>query len=123
MRGSVRVVSKRAGGVKPRDGELVIDVDRTDPVLGNPVFLRNHRDPNERARVIAAHGKLLEADVARGGPISLALENIARQVSAGRNIALRCWCAPRPCHADAYKKIIEERAAFFACESTDDEHR
>ncbi len=123
MIGTVRVVSKRAGGVKPRDGEMVIDVDRTNGVLGNPVFLRNHRDPKERAMVIAAHGRRLEADVARGGPISLELESIARKVAVGRNVALRCWCAPRPCHADAYKKIIEERAAYFTCENPDDEDR
>lgn len=41
--GSVRVVSKRKGGVEPAMGEMVVDVDRTHPILGNHYVLKNFR--------------------------------------------------------------------------------
>lgn len=108
--GSIRVVSKRAGGMTALPHEALISADRAHPLLGNKHILRNHRDPLERAQVIAAHGRDLDADLAAHGPIDRLLSEIAARVRAGEHIALACWCAPRPCHADRYATIIAERA-------------
>lgn len=108
MSGSVRVVSKRAGGVAPVPGELVIDGDRKNPVLGNRHVLSNHRDPDERARVIRDHQVHdLEPDVLAGGPIYQELLRVAQMVSAGRQVAFACWCAPLPCHCDQYVEVVK----------------
>jgi hypothetical protein len=108
MTGTIRVVSKRSGGVKAAAGEVIIDADRKNPILGNRHVLSDHRDPEERAKVIHAHASLdLTPDILDGGPIFKALHAIAGRVQAGERIALACWCAPMPCHCDAYVKAVE----------------
>lgn len=109
--GKARVTSKRKGGIPAAPHETIIHADRTNRILGNRHILHNHRDPEERARVIAAHGRDLDADLAVGGPISRELHRLAVQVALGKNIAFACWCAPRPCHADRYAEIVNARAA------------
>lgn len=110
--GSVRVVSKRKGGAGAAADETIIDVDRTHPILGNPHVLHNHRDSQERSRVIALLQADLQADERVRGPMNQALAQIALRVQAGERIALRCWCAPRPCHADLYRERIEQLAGL-----------
>jgi hypothetical protein len=108
--GTVRLVSKRKDGVKSAPDEAVIDIDRVNPILGNRHILRDHRDNAERARVIAAHGLDLDADLAVNGPMSRELDKLARRYAAGEKLALRCWCAPRPCHGQRYIAEIVSRA-------------
>ena len=109
-KGSVRVTSKRAGGLAPEPDELVIAVDRENPVLGNPHVLRDHRDLEERRRVIARYQTDLEADFAVSGPKYRACAAIAVQVKAGAKVALNCWCKQRrkeiPCHGDLLRTRI-----------------
>ena len=108
--GTVRVVSKRKGGIEPVAGELVIDVDRVHPILGNRHILHNYRDMDERARVIAAYDEDLAKDVAKRGPMLLEVERLAKRVKEGERLALRCWCAPLPCHAEILAHKIAEIA-------------
>ncbi|MEJ6003802.1 UvrD-helicase domain-containing protein [Paucibacter soli] len=98
--GRIRVVSKRRGGTAAADDEVVIDVDRSHPELGNRHFLNNIEDDDERADVIAAYNKDYQADLAKSGPMFQATMDVAKRVARGEKIALRCWCAPRACHAD-----------------------
>lgn len=106
--GSIQVVSKRAGGVKPDANQTVISADRTNPVLGNPFHLRNWRNPAGRHNVIERYRKeVLLPDLAAQGPIYRALEDIKARVKAGEHIALACWCAPLPCHAHHFKAYID----------------
>lgn len=121
VQGSVRVVSKRKGGAGPESSETVIDIDRSNPVLGNRHVLRDHRNPLDRAAVIAAHRADYESDRAAGGPMFRAIQEIARRVAGGERIALACWCAPRPCHGDTYAEDIREIAGIAdpAAESVD----
>ena len=107
--GTVRVVSKRAGGVPAMPKEKIYDVDRTDPILGNKHHLKNINDSCERKMVIEAHLLDVMKDLSENGPISKRLDLIAEEVSKGENIALRCWCAPKPCHADTYKRLIYDK--------------
>lgn len=98
--GAILVVSKRKGGVVELPGDTVIDVDRSHPVLGNRHYLTDHEDPVERAAVIAAYADDYATDFAAKGPMFQATEDLAKRVVGGERIALRCWCAPRNCHAD-----------------------
>jgi hypothetical protein len=115
--GSVRLGNKRKGAAaKPRPGETVVDIDRANPILGNPFILQDHRDDVRRAEVIALYKKKYEADIARGGPMSAATEKLAERVRAGEHLILMCWChgAPygKPCHGDLIKDRIEKLLAF-----------
>ncbi|TRL28969.1 DUF4326 domain-containing protein [Methylosinus sporium] len=115
--GSVRLGNKRKGAAaKPRPGESVVDIDRCNPILGNPFILQNHRDDARRAEVIALYKKKFDADLARGGPMAAATEKLAERVRAGERLILMCWChgAPldKPCHGDLIKAQIERRLAF-----------
>ena len=105
--GSIQVVSKRAGGVKPSRNQFVISADRTNPVLGNPFHLRDWRDPVARQVVIDRYRNevFFFYDSAKW-EIYTALEAIKARVRAGEHIALACWCAPLPCHADHLKAYI-----------------
>lgn len=108
LAGSIQVVSKRAGGVKPSATQVVISADRTNPVLGNPFHLRDWRDPLARQAVIERYrNEVLLPDLVAKGPIYHTLECIKARVKAGEHIALACWCAPLPCHADHLKAYIE----------------
>ena len=104
--GSVRVVSRRKGGLQALPGEVVIDVDRSNPVLGNRHVLHNHKDAEERDRVIAAYAADLAADLMARGPMSRAIDSLGARVVMGERLAFRCWCAPRKCHGDLLAKLV-----------------
>ena len=121
--GSVRVVSKRKGGVTETSGETVIDVDRNHPVLGNRHILTNHEDADERRRVIAAYDKDFKADMAAQGPMFEAVSELAERVAGGEHLALRCWCAPRECHADIIAdKVATAALALVSARNMTDKH-
>ena len=120
MTGSIRVVSCRAGTPKahqPSESSVQIRADRQHPILGNPFVLKNHKDPVERAEVIAKQEARISADMAVAGPISQELSRIAELVKAGQHVELVCWCAPRPCHADRYVEIIQAMAGISPAQS------
>lgn len=108
--GGVRVVSKRKerGSIVEVAGETVIDLDRSHPILGNRHYLNNHEDNDERARVIAAYNIDYQADLKIRGPMFLATQDLAARVAGGERLALRCWCAPRDCHAHLVATKIDE---------------
>jgi len=107
--GSVRLGNKRQNSaLKPRPGETVIDIDRTNPILGNPFILKDRRNDALRIEVIARYEDKFKADIARHGPMAQATENLAERVKRGENLILMCWCAPRPCHGHPLMKRIAE---------------
>ena len=114
--GSVRVVSMRADQREngPEPGEVVIRVDRANPVLGNKHVLHNQHDPKERDQVIRAYVEDAERDLRRDGPISRAIGNMAARVAGGDRLVLACWCKPRACHADWIAQQVYQRAAELA---------
>ena len=111
--GTIRIGSKRANSAgKPRPGETVISVDRSNPVLGNRHILHDHRNATERWSVIAAYEDDLIADEQVHGPMTRAIEGIAQRVASGQNVILMCWCAPEyDCHArhivTRVKRLVE----------------
>lgn len=96
--------------------ETVIDVDRTNPILGNRYILANHNDEEERGRVIDAYVRDMDEDIRRNGPMSREIRLLAQRALTGEKLALRCWCAPRKCHASQ----IRERIFRFAGQDPDE---
>lgn len=112
--GCVRVTNARidmAPDSQPEEGETVVAVDRTNPVLGNPHRLSNKLDRVERARVIELFRRDLVVDLVTGGPMYAEIDALARRVVAGERICLQCHCRPLPCHADLIAEAVEARIA------------
>ena len=98
-------MSKRQTGVRTKPGELVVGIDRpSGSVLRNRHFMAQEV---QRAAVIARFREDLAADWRVRGPMHAELERIAELVRSGQNVALACWCAPKPCHGDVIKQAIE----------------
>lgn len=112
MIGTVKVVSKRWTGTQPDKGDLVVYVDRTNRLLGNPYPMLD-KSLSERDRVIKENNERVDLDLAVGGPISIELSRLAQLAREGENLALACWCAPCQCHADRYKREIEKLLQSF----------
>ena len=88
QQGSIRVVNLNRWGTRAEPEEVIVHVDRSNPVLGNPYPLRRRNDPAERERVIALYAKRLEEDILQSGPMSQAIGAIAERVAKGEQIAL-----------------------------------
>ena len=120
LHGIIRLGNKRAGAAaKPQPGETVIHIDRTNPVLGNPYVLHNHRDDVRRAEVIRLYDVKYQEDLARRGPMTIATEQLAERIRKGERLVLMCWCAGppmnKPCHGDLIIEQID-RLLAFKCE-------
>ena len=103
--GSIRVVSKRAGGTKAEPGETVIDIDRTNPVMGNP-FLMDESSDASRASVIELFIEMYKDDIRLRGKMYDWTMDVARRVKGGERIAIQCWCKPKDCHGDPIAKCV-----------------
>jgi hypothetical protein len=66
---------------------------------GNPFYLRNRSDAQERAFVIQQYEQFLVQN-----PQLIA---DAKRELRGRNLG--CYCAPLPCHADVLLRIANEQ--------------
>ncbi len=115
--GYVRVVNFRvdmAPDSQPEEGEIVIPVDRRNPILGNRHILRNKLDRHARARVLSLYERDVDRDFASKGPIYQAIKDLALRVLSGDQIAIQCGCRPLPCHAD----IIADRINRLVAEDS-----
>lgn len=88
-------------------GEL-INIMRGSP-FGNP-FPMKDRSQAERDRVCDEYEvyitkKIAEKDTA----ICSELNRIWRFAKEGKNVYLMCCCAPKRCHGDTIKRLIEEK--------------
>ncbi|MFL9611028.1 DUF4326 domain-containing protein [Methylobacillus sp. Pita2] len=111
IEGFVRVTNKRAGSsLRPDADEVLIAVDRSNPVLGNPFILKNVNDDRERYKVIDNFSSKLYADMLAGGPMLQEVQNLADRLVRGENVCLDCWCAPKPCHGHVIAAAAVERA-------------
>lgn len=114
MTGSVIVVSKRAGSTRSLpSGAIAVDITRNSPVLGNPYVLKDHKDTLARNQVLADFQAYFEREIAKKGKLWQTLEDLIAQVEDGAVLALECWCAPRACHGDVYKRYIEDRVGIL----------
>ena len=111
--GSIRLGNKRAGALgKPSPGETAVDIDRRNPILGNPFVLRDHNDAAARNQVIERFRAKYQADIKSNGPMAAATEALAERVRNGERVVCMCWCWPRKCHGTV---IIEEIKRRLQC--------
>ena len=74
--------------------------------LGNPFVARNE---SERDHVCDQYERWLRKKIAEKDPaVCAALNALYKKAKAGP-ITLVCWCAPRRCHADSIKRVLEEK--------------
>lgn len=100
---TVRVISKRAGGIKAKAGEVVVNIARPS-VLGNPFFMRSE---DQRAQVIVDYRAWLTKHYRTDNSVWAEVKKLAARVKAGEHLALECWCAPCACHGDVIIDAIE----------------
>lgn len=104
----IRLISKRSGGSTPESDELIIDVDRTNPVLGNPYVLTNPDDSIERTRVIKQFQQDFVVDCDNDGPMFKECQRIAGLLTSRKRVVLRCWCSPKSCHGNIILEKVRE---------------
>jgi len=75
-------------------------------VLGNPfhIGVDGHRD-----EVIAKYRAWLWDQLKEDGNVKAEIDRLAEKFIRQRGLALVCWCAPLPCHADVIASAIEWR--------------
>ncbi|NNM65031.1 MAG: DUF4326 domain-containing protein [Burkholderiales bacterium] len=95
----------------PEHGEVIVAIDRSNPVLGNRHAIGATRDPSARDRAIEAYRRDMDADFAIGGPMSGAVRELAARVQAGERIIASCWCLPRPCHGAVILERVRQVCA------------
>ena len=99
--GYVRLGNKSAGAPgKPKPGEVAVDIDRRNRILGNPFVLHDPNDKAARADVIERFRSKYQADLACDGPMAKATQVLAERVKNGERIVCMCWCWPKPCHGN-----------------------
>lgn len=94
---SVEVVNRTLFGVAEYIG-------RPSP-LGNPFVLG--RDGNRTEVVAKYRAWLLDELRNPDSRATLIYRRLVRMHHRGEHVALRCWCAPLPCHGDVLKELIE----------------
>jgi len=75
----------------------------TGSVLGNPFKIG--RD-GTREEALVKYRRWLWEQINLKNEVYLELRRIAARAAYG-DIALLCWCAPKPCHADLVKRAVE----------------
>jgi hypothetical protein len=89
--GSIRLGNKRAGAPgKPGPGEIAVDIDRRNRILGNPFVLHDPTDAAARNDVLERFRAKYEADLKCDGPMSAATERASAWsacAGVGRSVA------------------------------------
>lgn len=73
--------------------------------LGNPYKRMSEAD---RANVIVKYEAWLRQRMRTANPVSTEMRRLLTIVKDGRPLQLECSCAPRACHADIIKKVLNE---------------
>lgn len=74
--------------------------------LGNPFQIGV---AGGRTEVIKKYRVWLAERILQDSPQRQELERLVRQLNEGKELALACWCAPAPCHADVVKEVLVAR--------------
>lgn len=82
--------------------------------LGNPF----RTPPLAREEAILRYGAWLSEQQAPGGPVHRALTALHARRQAGERLALVCWCAPLPCHAEVIRQALDRWANLQIDSST-----
>lgn len=107
----IKVVNKYHIGerpAKPPEGVIRAAVHRSTP-LGNPFKMANP-SPEERVRVCDAYEEWLPAKLLQNGPELAQFNELLRlaQSPGCKTLELVCCCAPKRCHGDTIKRLLEQ---------------
>lgn len=94
----IRLISKRDKNLSLPKDTIVVDIDRTNPILGNPFVLSDSQDDDERQYVIDSYRDYFNTEFNKDGKLTQAVYSLVDIVKQGGKLALRCWCHPMPCH-------------------------
>jgi hypothetical protein len=97
---NIRLLNKRNKSPLNDPDLVVIDIDRTCPILGNPFPMVDKNDDEEREQVIASYQEYFDTEFAKDGPLTETVKNLAYLVKQGKRLGLRCWCHPKACHGN-----------------------
>ena len=75
-------------------------------VLGNPFALKSEVD---RAQVCNAFKKHLERKLRAGDPAIRRALHLIYKTAKTKAVELSCFCAPKQCHADTIRKLLETK--------------
>ena len=73
--------------------------------LSNPFHLKDIHDDVQRAECIAKYKTYLWEQIKK--PESSVMKTLAILAQTTNDIALVCYCAPKPCHGDVVKAAVE----------------
>jgi hypothetical protein len=102
------VVNKRILGrpVKPPEGVVRVVVHRGTP-LGNPFKMANSSE-SERVRVCEEYARWLPGKLLEEGAELRQFQELLKLSKSSNRLELICYCAPKRCHADFIKALLEE---------------
>lgn len=83
-------------------------------ILGNPFVPATEA---QRPLVIDRYEEWLRYRMQTDNQVSRELKRLVAAVRSGHSLALECYCAPKKCHADVIKKVIEEIIKENPCET------
>ena len=89
---------------------LPIRIDRQS-VLGNPFVLGRDGD---RATVIAKYHVYIYQALKTDSDVQTEFLRLCELLQAGHSLNLQCWCAPRACHGDHIKDILDDCLRFIS---------
>jgi hypothetical protein len=87
---------------------VVIEIHRGKSVLGNPFVMKHGVEEYLRDKVCDKYEDWLDAKVReKDVAVCAELNRIYSYAKTGVDVYLMCYCAPKRCHGDYIKKIIE----------------
>lgn len=97
---TIRLLNKRNKNIKLDDDCIVIDIDRSNPMFGNPILLNNKDDAEERASVLVEYTEYFNKRFDNDPEFRTAIYELVKLVRQGKKLCLSCWCHPLQCHGD-----------------------
>lgn len=89
---------------------VVIEIYRGKSVLGNPFVMKHGVEEHLRNEVCDKYEVWLNNQIAvKNFQVCNELNRIYAMARDGKDVYLMCWCAPKRCHGDYIKKIIEDQ--------------
>lgn len=109
---AVRLLNKRDKGINYPNDLLIFDIDRTCPIMGNPIRLDDKDDDGKRDAVLLDYRVYFKEEYAKDGEFTKRIHYFADLVKSGKKIGLRCWCHPKKCHGHVIIEKIYELTNF-----------
>ena len=101
--GSIIVINKNSNDFINLIGYTVEYIGRGSP-LGNPFIIEVD---GTRNKVIEKYYPYLQYEYLKKQTIYHFLNSLVDRIIAGENIALECFCSPKPCHGHVIKRALE----------------